>query len=259
MQAFLKSSTAASRSFHRKGFTLIELLVVIAIIAILASILFPAFARARENARRTSCLSNMKQIGLGFMQYSQDYDETLPPAYLVTPVSQIPPDGTVWYSDPSGNVWFWPQLIYPYTKSVQLYRCPSSSGSVTAGGPFALQYGANRLLIPLVDPLTPPLKLSTINRTSESYLAMDSGSYTPTPDTVITPSGFHYLPGSKEAVPATVCPTGEYNSDCVSGRHFGGVNITFADGHAKWQKSNIPYKEAKNYIDGLASAWNPAS
>ena len=64
---------------YRRGFTLIELLVVIAIIAILAAILFPVFARARENARRSSCLSNMKQIGLGMMQYSQDNDERYPP------------------------------------------------------------------------------------------------------------------------------------------------------------------------------------
>src|SRR5476651_819462 len=65
----------------RHGFTLIELLVVIAIIAILAAILFPVFARAREQARRTSCLSNMKQIGLALFMYAQDYDETLPERY----------------------------------------------------------------------------------------------------------------------------------------------------------------------------------
>lgn len=69
----------ADRSKGSKGFTLIEILVVIAIIALLAAILFPVFARARENARRTSCASNLKQIGLGIMQYTQDYDERMPP------------------------------------------------------------------------------------------------------------------------------------------------------------------------------------
>src|SRR5687768_17278661 len=86
------------------GFTLIELLVVIAIIALLAAILFPVFARARENARRTSCLSNMKQIGLGVMQYTQDYDEELPPSR-----------NTV-----SGKVRPWHFLVQPYVKSTQL-------------------------------------------------------------------------------------------------------------------------------------------
>ena len=71
-----------------RGFTLIELLVVIAIISVLAAILFPVFARARENARRTSCLSNLKQIGLAFLQYTQDYDEAYPlTSYGATPIS----------------------------------------------------------------------------------------------------------------------------------------------------------------------------
>ena len=77
---------------NTKGFTLIELLVVIAIIAILAAILFPVFARARENARRTSCLNNMKQIGLGFMQYTQDYDEKYPPNMPETGTPDGAPD-----------------------------------------------------------------------------------------------------------------------------------------------------------------------
>jgi len=103
---------ATRRPSRAKGFTLIELLVVIAIIAILAAILFPVFARARENARRSSCQSNEKQIALGFKQYLQDYDEKYPPA---TP-------GTLW-----------PTAINVYTKSVQILRCPSaSSGSADA-------------------------------------------------------------------------------------------------------------------------------
>src|SRR5215216_4432933 len=80
----LPHATSLATPVKRRGFTLIELLVVIAIIAILAAILFPVFARARENARRTSCLSNLKQLSLGIMQYTQDYDERLPQAMYDT-------------------------------------------------------------------------------------------------------------------------------------------------------------------------------
>ena len=98
---------------NKRGFTLIELLVVIAIIAILAAILFPAFARARENARRASCQSNLKQIGLGIMQYTQDYDERLPAGRTH--------DGTAWIG--------WHSVVQPYIKSTQVFRCPSRPGS----------------------------------------------------------------------------------------------------------------------------------
>ena len=100
-----------------QAFTLIELLVVIAIIAILAAILFPVFARARDNARRTSCLSNLKQIGLGVLQYTQDYDETMPLAN--------------WGSN-AGNGFYWMDAVQPYVKSTQLFTCPSRSN--TFGG-----------------------------------------------------------------------------------------------------------------------------
>ena len=99
-----------------KGFTLIELLVVIAIIAILAAILFPVFARARENARRASCQSNLKQIGLGIVQYAQDYDGW-------TPASGVYAAAT------GGNVISWPTLMQPYIKSEQVFVCPSGETS----------------------------------------------------------------------------------------------------------------------------------
>lgn len=106
------------------GFTLIELLVVIAIIAILAAILFPVFARAREMARRASCASNFKQLGLAMMQYTQDYDERYPP-----------------FSQGAGNVGYqgfngadgarWGDEIYPYIKSTQVFDCPSGNKKMT--------------------------------------------------------------------------------------------------------------------------------
>jgi prepilin-type N-terminal cleavage/methylation domain-containing protein/prepilin-type processing-associated H-X9-DG protein len=98
----------------KKGFTLIELLVVIAIIGILAAILFPVFARARENARRASCQSNLKQVGLAIAQYQQDYDEK-----------------TLAVDEPAGYSWFAP--LQPYIKSAAVFRCPSLSENL----PFA--------------------------------------------------------------------------------------------------------------------------
>src|SRR5690606_13298398 len=112
----------SSQNGTKRGFTLIELLVVIAIISILAAILFPVFARARENARRASCMSNLKQIGLGIMMYTQDYDETYPRCLQID--AATPPDDIRWVS---GNYWVWQQMIQPYVKNYQIFRCPSSS------------------------------------------------------------------------------------------------------------------------------------
>ena len=117
----MKHSISASqtpRTNVTKAFTLIELLVVIAIIAILAAILFPVFARARENARRSSCQSNLKQIGLGALQYSQDYDEKVVP--------------TRWYYAGGSHVPF-ASLLQPYIKSTQLFKCPSNTGNANNG------------------------------------------------------------------------------------------------------------------------------
>jgi len=103
----------ATRRAERKGFTLIELLVVIAIIAILAAILFPVFARARENARRSSCQSNLKNIGLGVIQYTQDADENFPLATCLTAITGAA-------NTPGG-------ALQNYIKSQQVFGCPSDA------------------------------------------------------------------------------------------------------------------------------------
>ncbi len=153
----------------RRGFTLIELLVVIAIIAILAAILFPVFARAREKARQASCQSNLKQIGLGVMMYLQDYDERFP-------------GGGVWDA-PNAQIWNpgWPgwisNVIGPYIKNNQLYECPSGTGGWWAnpatGQP--INYGYNYVcfggskLAAVAEPASMIMIWDSINPWSDGY------------------------------------------------------------------------------------------
>jgi len=193
---------------RKQGFTLIELLVVIAIISILAAILFPVFARARENARRTSCMNNSKQIGLGFMMYVQDYDERYPTYASTMPITY--PNGT------AGSTALWTHKIYPYLKNTQIFTCPSSGATYnggyywTAGGGDTVAYGYNFLF----GRSGVIVSLSSIQRAAETLLVADAAaSYVIAPNTSI---------GSGSNVPVA--------------RHLETLNITYADGHAKTQR-----------------------
>ncbi|MBI5833239.1 MAG: DUF1559 domain-containing protein [Armatimonadetes bacterium] len=117
---------------RQRGFTLIELLVVIAIIAILAAILFPVFAKAREKARQSSCQSNLKQMGLAILQYTQDYDEQYPKAWM----------GAANGGSIAGVQWKWMDSVSPYCKSTQIFDCPSASGAARYSVANGTNYGS---------------------------------------------------------------------------------------------------------------------
>ena len=266
----------------KKGFTLIELLVVIAIISILAAILFPVFARARENARRTSCMSNLKQMGLAVMQYVQDYDEKYPQA--INRTNKTPPDGYFW----SAGTWFWPQTLYAYHRSSAALYCPSApvfpvmtTAPIGRPRPFTGNYGANTMVLAYdtnsAATQRPAVSMAALQTPATTYLLMDSGTYITAPrDTpgvtgVTLPLAFAaYLPGTSKMVPpsrANVITDPDLKRDFDSGRHFDGINIAFADGHAKWLKVSKVYAEAVNCTDcgaltptsvpAASSDWNP--
>ena len=249
----------------RTAFTLIEILVVIAIIAILAAILFPVFSRARANARRSSCQSNLKQMGLAMMQYTQDYDESLP--YAISKISTNQPDGKAWLPSNGPDYWAWPQLLYPYHKSVQVFVCPDSPKGDEAATPTTGHYGVNRDLVPFPStPLPTPAKLSQFVATSKTYLMFDSSYYMLLASNVTGPStngsGYpYYLPGSGSFTTYTGTTPADLVADYQTGRHFGGVNMAFADGHVKWLSSQTIWAEAKKTpsTGGQYGAWNLAN
>lgn len=208
----------ATKKSSLQAFTLIELLVVIAIIAILAAILFPVFGRARENARRGACLSNEKQIGLGLMQYTQDYDEIYP--------VQTDPNGFVDNYANSANCWI--TRIQPYVKSWKVFRCPSATDVTTNAnllpkGNSDTNYQVNGLLVANavgsngihVAAVTAP---SEIIWSHELSIATSRANVRP----VWQSSAWKFWSGPL------------YFNE----HHFEGGNLLFADGHAKWRKKS---------------------
>ncbi len=222
------------RTRAASAFTLIELLVVIAIIAILAAILFPVFARARENARRSSCQSNLKQLSLGVLQYVQDYDEKFPLRQSGTNNGQ--------------NNWFWGQTIMPYVKSAQLYECPSYTNTYAnqqsyygvtsaANPPVGNQYGAltsygmNEQIIPnsvgtSLASLTHVSELLMLADTTRQVVPGQSLGYDPNP-TAGTGTDLGHFGHHSVFYTSGVDSTGP---DC---RHLSTTDVAFADGHVK--------------------------
>ena len=186
----------------RRAFTLIELLVVIAIISILAVILFPAFARARENARRASCLSNQKQIGLAVMQYLQDYDDH----YMHQHENAGP-------GDPNPD-YFWFDPLQPYIKSEQIFRCPSMSESPRAARSDYLINGF----------FAHETSAAAFNNVAEQILISERKNGV---------GDIDYHPWGEPLATDPPDPA-EFDDFIEKERHFNGSNFLFADGHAKW-------------------------
>ncbi len=183
---------------RQDGFTLIELLVVIAIIAILAAILFPVFARAREKARTASCQSNLKQLGLGLRMYSQDFDEQLP--WHCRAIAS---------EDHTG----WNTQIYPYVKNDQIYQCPSDTWqnrSALCGG-----YGYNLSRLSGDQVGLDYAKMADIDYPAQTIALADS-------------DGTKWV-GHWDGVNVQ-----QLDFD----RHNEGTNTCFVDGHVKWMKTS---------------------
>ena len=227
----------------RRGFTLIELLVVIAIIAILAAILFPVFAKARENARRASCQSAMKQVGMGLMQYVQDYDETY---VLQSGDARIISNGTSAAPRAMGTVPHnFADKLHPYIKSEAVWRCPSSSRTGSGGGRGRVSYHLNGCINGQA--------MASVQSPATVAAFRDPGSSTSWDQCYVRP-----LPPAPNALYMGDCDTNqgtlanERNGVANAlGPHFDGYTVAFADGHVKWLRREdyrIPAPNAKVYF-----------
>ncbi len=232
-----------SLTFPRRAFTLIELLVVIAIIAILAAILFPVFARARENARRSSCQSNLKQIALGFKQYIQDYDELYPTANNT--------------ATPGGNGG-WVIILQPYLKSTQIFQCPSDTGAPGPLGPMSNGYTDYWM-----NGNCAQKNEAAFTAVSNTFLIGDGdGSNQGLADYNATYDGFVDGDSTKTLINTSLitawntvlgagAPAAQQQRSSI--KHLEGANYGFADGHVKWLRNSKPSNDTGNALTSATS------
>ncbi len=223
---------------RRKGFTLIELLVVIAIIAILAAILFPVFAKAREKAKQGACLSNLKQIGLADMMYAQDYDET-------TALCLILNAGSPGHAYQNRRYPY--EIIQPYIKNTGIFVCPGDPSPwdpSVYGTPDAwlCSYGANihvSAASPSINPAADGFKGGTRGvRLSVLQVPAETVDWCDVYQQPVS-SGFVPAPGQAKCTPQWTGVTwgiGPRVAYCALTRHLGGINVVWMDGHAKFVK-----------------------
>jgi len=194
---------------HRAAFTLVELLVVIAIIALLAAIIFPAFSRARERARQGACASNIRQMSLALRLYVDDHDEVYPRGR------------TAWGQD-------WAVALEPYAKNRQIFQCPSER-RVGAWSTWQIGYGLNEGTLGTMPPpdFGPPATEAELDHPSETLAIADGNGALHCGVPWICYIGIH--------------PNEFTGSNTAAGRHNGGANASFCDGHVKWLRTEEFY------------------